>query len=59
MVGVTAAAQINTITIGGTIEVGDKFTAHIPIGQSINYTALDTDPAHVASGLNTAIHNSL
>src|SRR5665811_1389700 len=50
-----AVAQINTITIGGTVEVGDIFTATLPTDGAVSFTAEDTVTANVAIGLNAAI----
>lgn len=54
---VSAAAQINTITIAGTVEAGDVYTATLPTVGAVNYTVQsgDTTTANIASGLNAAI----
>ncbi len=52
---VSAVAQINTITIGGTIEVGDIFTATLPTDGAISFTAITTSTSDIATGLNNAI----
>lgn len=52
----TVQAQISTITIGGTIDTGDVFTANLPGSVTATYTALNGDDANaVATGLNAAI----
>ena len=57
--GVTAVAQIDTITISGTVETGDVFTANLPGDVTATYTAIAGDTtALVAAGLNTAIQAS-
>lgn len=58
--GVVPVAQINTITIGGTVEAGDIVTATLPTVGAVNYTVLSTDPAveDIAIGLNAAIQAS-
>ena len=52
-----AVVQVNTITIGGTVESGDVVTATVPTDGAVNYTVTggDTTTANVATGLNTAI----
>ncbi|MFZ2149735.1 MAG: peptidoglycan-binding protein [Minisyncoccia bacterium] len=59
--GTDATAQINTITISGTPEEGDVFTATLPTVGAVNYTVLVTDTTNdlIATGLNTAIQTSL
>jgi flagellar hook protein FlgE len=49
-----AVAQQDTITIGGTVEVGDIFTATVD-GTAYNFTATTATTASVATGLATAI----
>ena len=54
-----AVAQVNTITIGGTIEAGDIFTASLPGSVTATYTAVADDTTNlVAAGLNSAIQAS-
>jgi ribosomal protein S8E len=55
--GTTAVAQISTVTPGGTIEVGDIFTATIN-STDINYVATGTTVANVTAGLTAAINNN-
>ena len=53
-----AKAQINTITIGGTVEAGDIFTATLPGSVDAAYTAsstTDTTVQHIANGLYASI----
>lgn len=57
-VGVAPVAQIDTITIGGTIEVGDVFSATLPGPVTASFTAATTSADDVASGLNSAIQAS-
>ncbi len=57
--GVISAAQVNTITIGASVEVGDVFTANLPGAVTASFTAVTTDPNDVAIGLNAAIAASL
>ena len=59
MTGVVAQAQINTITIGGTVEVGDIFTATLPGSVTASFTATTTSTSDVATGLNAAILASI
>lgn len=47
-----AIAQVDTLTIGGTIEVGDKFTVTIN-GKSMTYIATSTTAATCATGFVT------
>ncbi len=58
--GVVPVAQRNTITIGGTAELGDIFTATLPTVGAVNYTSLSTDTTTtlIATGLGLAIVNS-
>ncbi len=58
--GVDAVAQINEITISGTPEEGDVFTATLPTVGDVDYTVLVTDTTNdlIAAGLNTAIQGS-
>lgn len=58
--GVVPVAQINTITIGGTVDTGDVFTATLPTVGAVTYTATssDTTTTHIATGLNAAIQAS-
>ena len=58
--GSDAVAQINTITINGTPEEGDVFTATLPTVGAVNYTVLVTDTTNdlIAAGLNGAIQAS-
>ncbi len=49
--------QISTITIGGTVDIGDVFTVtSAPLGTA-SFTALTTSTSDVAAGLNTAIQS--
>lgn len=52
---VAAVAQVSTITIGGVVEAGDSYTAHLP-GVDATYIAAGGD--QVAAGLSAAIHAS-
>jgi len=45
-----AVAQVSTITVGGTIAPGDKFSVTIN-GKSVTFTATTTTIAHVVAGL--------
>ncbi len=58
--GVTPVAQINTITIAGTVDEGDVFTVTLPTVGDVSYivTASDTTTSDIATNLNTAIQNS-
>ena len=57
--GIIGAAQVNTITIGGTVDTGDQFLITIPTGV-ITYTTQSTDVsvANIATGINAAIQAS-
>lgn len=51
--------QVTTITIGGTIDVGDTFTVtSAPLGTA-SFTAVTTSTSDVAAGLNAAIQAHL
>lgn len=58
--GVVPVAQINTLTISGTVDTGDVFTATLPTVGAVTYTVLssDTTTANIATGLNAAIQAS-
>ena len=52
---VIPVTQLSTITIGGSIDVGDTFTVtSAPLGTA-SFTALTTSTSDVATGLNAAI----
>ena len=53
-------AQVNTITIGGTVDTDDTFTAALPGPVNAIYTVLITDTTtnDIATGLNNAIQAS-
>lgn len=55
--GVIPVVQINTLTIGGTVDTGDVFTATLPTVGAVSYTVLssDTTTSMIANGLRTAI----
>ncbi len=55
--GVVPVAQVKTITIGGTADTGDVFTATLPTVGAVTYTVLASDATttDIAKGLNTAI----
>jgi len=55
--GVIAQAQVNTLTIGGTIEVGDTFRATLPTVGNVDYVVASgvTTAAQVATALRAAI----
>jgi hypothetical protein len=55
--GVIPVAQVNTITITGTVETGDVFTATLPTVGAVTYTVLssDTTTTNIATGLGAAI----
>src|SRR3989344_3861996 len=55
--GVVPVAQVNTITVAGTVDTGDVFTATLPTVGAVNYTVTggDTTTANIATGLNNAI----
>lgn len=59
-VGVVPVAQVNTISIGGTVDTGDVFTATLPTVGAVTYTVTssDTTTANIATGLNAAIQAS-
>ncbi|MDD5770067.1 MAG: DUF5011 domain-containing protein, partial [Candidatus Gracilibacteria bacterium] len=57
-VGIQPVAQQNTITIGGVIEAGDTFIAHLPGSVDASFTATTTSANDVATGLNQAILDS-
>ena len=52
---VGATAQVDRITVGGTVEAGDKFTVTLN-GVAFNFTAADTSANNVAIGLANAIN---
>ena len=52
---VGATAQVDRITVAGTVEVGDKFTVTLN-GVAFNFTAADTSTNNVAIGLANAIN---
>lgn len=52
---VIAATQIDTITIGGSIDIGDAFTVTLPDSTTASFTATTTSPSDAAAGLNAAI----
>ncbi len=58
--GVIPVAQVNTITIAGTVDTGDVFTATLPTVGAVTYTVTssDTTTANIATGLNAAIQAS-
>lgn len=58
--GVVPVAQVNTITIGGTVDEDDVFTATLPTVGAVTYTVLssDTTTSDIATGLNAAIQAS-
>lgn len=58
--GVIPVAQINTITIAGTVDTGDVFTATLPTVGAVTYTVTSSDSttSHIATGLNAAIQAS-
>lgn len=49
-----AVAQVDTITVGGTIEVGDIFTATIN-GTTYSFTAATTTVSDIVAGLRAAV----
>jgi flagellar hook protein FlgE len=55
----TPVAQIDTLTLSGTVEAGDKYTATVD-GNPVTYTVQSTDTtlADVVSGLVTAINGN-
>ncbi len=57
---VSAVAQVNTITIGGTVEAGDVFTATLPTVGAVDYTVTGGDATtdNIATGLNATIQAS-
>ena len=58
--GVIPVVQVNTISIGGTIEAGDTFSVVLPGPVTASYvsTSNDTSSSTVATGLNAAIQAS-
>lgn len=58
--GVIPVAQVNTITIAGTVDTGDVFTATLPTVGAVTYTVTssDTTTTNIATGLNAAIQAS-
>lgn len=50
----TATAQVNTITVGGTIEVGDVFSVTVN-GTAYSFTAATTAVADIVAGLRSAV----
>ena len=58
--GVVPVVQVNTITIAGTVDTGDVFTATLPTVGAVTYTVTssDTTTANIATGLNAAIQAS-
>jgi hypothetical protein len=59
-VGVIPVAQVNTITITGTVDEDDVFTATLPTVGAVDYTVLssDTTTSDIAAGLDAAIQAS-
>ncbi len=55
--GVIPVAQINTLTISGTVDTTDVYTATLPTVGAVSYTVTssDTTTSHIANGLRTAI----
>lgn len=51
----TGTAQVNSITVGGTIEAGDVFTVTIN-GVAYSFKAADAVAANVATGLRNAVN---
>lgn len=60
VVGVVPVAQVNTITIAGTVDTSDVFTATLPTVGAVTYTVAssDTTTSAIATGLNAAIQAS-
>jgi sulfur carrier protein ThiS len=58
--GVVPVTEIDTITIGGTVEQGDVCTLHLPGSVDASYTVTsgDTTASNVATGLNAAVQAS-
>ena len=52
---VGAVQQVDTVTVGGTVEIGDIFTATVN-GTAFNFTATAGTAANVAAGLVTQIN---
>lgn len=55
--GTIPVTQVNTVTLGGTVETGDKFSITIPGDGAVTYTVKTTDSslANIATGLNAAL----
>lgn len=58
--GTASVAQIDTITIAGTVDSGDVFLANLPTAGLVGYTVLpaDTTTTLIAKGLGNAIYTS-
>lgn len=57
--GSSAQAQVDTLTVGGSVDTGDVYSIVLPGPVTATYTAAASDtPTLVAAGLNTAIQNS-
>ncbi|MEH6459942.1 beta strand repeat-containing protein [Chitinimonas sp. JJ19] len=52
---VPAQSQIDTLTIGGSVDIGDVFSIALPGSGTVSFTATTTSTADVATGLNAAI----
>lgn len=57
--GTSAQAQVDTLTVGGSVDTGDVYSIVLPGPVTATYTAVASDtPTLVATGLNTAIQAS-
>ena len=52
---VVAQSQIDTLTIGGSVDIGDAYSIALPGSGTVSFTATTTSTADVAAGLNAAI----
>ncbi|GLR12168.1 hypothetical protein GCM10007907_09580 [Chitinimonas prasina] len=52
---VPAQSQIDTLTIGGSVDIGDVYSIDLPGSGTVSFTATTTSTADVAAGLNAAI----
>jgi streptogramin lyase len=54
--GVIGVAQVNTVTVGGTPEIGDTYSVTLPLDGVVNYIATTTPTSvSIAAGLASAI----
>ncbi len=51
----SARAQINTISVGGTVDAGDVFTINVPAGVVTYTVTTDTTTTNIANGIGAAL----